>query len=113
MLFTSPALHIIMSLVGDVFRALFEEINEFVRRFNQQFYLAGSHKQAQVNALLDEGSTRSSLNGDVAAELGLSKAMSRFLPKRCSSRTVKAAARSVQCTAAFPPASICPGMQHQ
>ena len=34
----------IMNLVGDAFRKPFDEVNDFVKKFNQIFYLAGARK---------------------------------------------------------------------
>lgn len=44
---------------------------EFVALRTVPVYLASGGRQVKVNALLDEGSSRSYLNSDVAAELGL------------------------------------------
>lgn len=45
--------------------------SEFLALRTVPVYLASGGRQAKVNALLDEGSSRSYLNSDVAAELGL------------------------------------------
>ena len=45
--------------------------SEFVALQTVPVYLASGGRQVKVNALLDEGSSRSYLNSDVAAELGL------------------------------------------
>ena len=45
--------------------------SEFVALRTVPVYLASGGRQVKVNALLDEGSSRSYLNSDVAAELGL------------------------------------------
>ena len=45
--------------------------SEFVALRTVPVYLANGGKRVKVNALLDEGSSRSYLNSDVAAELGL------------------------------------------
>ena len=41
----------IMNLVGESFRQPFEAVNNFVRRFNQQFYLAGGRKARFLSKL--------------------------------------------------------------
>ena len=45
--------------------------SKFVDLRTVPVYLASGRRQVKVNALLDEGSSRSYLNSDVAAELGL------------------------------------------
>ena len=45
--------------------------SEFVALLTVPVYLASGGRQVKVNALLDEGSSRSYVNSDVAAELGL------------------------------------------
>jgi len=46
---------------------------EFVALQTVPLYLASGGSQVKVNALLDEESSRSYLNSDVAAELGLER----------------------------------------
>ena len=45
--------------------------SEFVALRTVPVYLTNGRKQVKVNGLLDEGSSRTYLNSDVAAELGL------------------------------------------
>ena len=45
--------------------------SEFVVFWTVPVYLTNGRKQVKVNSLLDEGSSRTYLNSDVAAELGL------------------------------------------
>ena len=44
----------IMNLVGDAFRKPFDDVNEFVRKFNQMFYLAGARKARFLKHLKDQ-----------------------------------------------------------